>query len=399
MVVLSRWRISLICLYCSKHCVGEIEMQTKKALTLVQTILMIVSVIVALVAGLLIDRYVLTPPASQAQSIVYACWGGDFGNLSQIIAANFTRDYGNPVLLEYHAGASSTVISKIQSVWPEVKIDLTSVAPSVAVQLAKAGYLAELTREELPILDQIPDNLLIKYQDKIYGIGIYVISVVSCAWRSDIITTPIANWTDLFKNDTKYFKKIVTSHISLGTGDSLIMPAYWFGGSEFNVTPGWNALKQIAPRMGGIWTTETECINLLASGQDNIGLCVTADKLFQWYKQNVPISWIPYFNDTVKAFAVAVDCVVVVNGPRQTIAKHFVNYYFSPKNNEYMCANFGLPPANKYAKVNPAIIPFNPSQEDIQKYGRIGDLDWKSSHINEWTTTWDTEIQPLIGTG
>jgi len=372
-------------------------MQAKRAMSTIQTLLIIVAVIVALVAGLLVDRYVLTPSTSQQQPIVFACWGGDFGNLTDLVSKNYTRDFGTQVLLEYHAGGSSTVINKIQSIWPEVKIDLAAVAPSVAVQLAKAGYLAELTREECPVLDQIPDNLLIKYNNKIYGVGIYVISVVSCAWRSDLVTTPIANWSDLFK--TEYNKKIATSHISLGTGDSLIMPAYWFGGSELNTTPGWNALKDIAPHMTGIWTTESECVNMMASGTARIELCVTADKLFTWSKQNVSVSWIPYFNDKEKAFAVAVDCVVAIKGPRQNLAMQFLNYYFRPKINEFMCANFGLPPSNKYATMDPAITPFNPSQEDIQKYGKIGDLDWKSTNINNWTTTWDTDIQPLLGTG
>jgi hypothetical protein len=49
--------------------------------------------------------------------------------------------------------------------------------------------------------------------------------------------------------------------------------------------------------------------------------------------------------------------------------------------------------------MDPAIASFNPSQGDIQKYGKIGDIDWKSTNINNWTTTWDTDIQPLLGTG
>jgi len=371
-------------------------MQTKKAMALTQMILLIIALIGALVVGVVIDRYIISPPSTQTKSIVYACWGGDFGNLTQKIAENYTRDFGTQILLEIHAGASSTVINKIESIWPEVKIDLAAIAPSVAVQLAKAGYLAELNRNDLPILDQIPENLLIKYNGKIYGIGLYVISVVSCAWRSDLVTTPIANWSDLFRPELN--KKIATSHISLGTGDSVIMPAYWFGGSEFNLTAGWDALKQIAPHMAGIWTTETECINMLASGTAHVGLCVTADKLYQWHKQGVEISWIPYFNDTEKAFAVAVDCVAVINGPRKALAMNFLNYYMNPKNNEFMCSNIGLPPSNKYAQMNPDIVPFNPTQADIMNYGRIGDLDWKSSHINEWTTIWDEEIQPIIGT-
>lgn len=371
-------------------------MQTKRAMTTVQVILLIVLLIAAFGIGVVLDRYVISPPAAEAESLVYACWGGDFGNLTQKVADNYTRDFGTKILLEYHAGASSTVISKIQSSWPTVKIDLAAVAPSVAVELAKAGYLAPLNRTDMPVLDQIPDNLLIKYNGTVYGIGLYVISVVSCAWRSDLITTPIANWSDLFKTD--FNKKIATSHISLGTGDSVIMPSYWFNGSEFNLTPGWNALKDIVPHMAGIWTTETECINMLAAGTARIGLCITADKLFQWFKQGVQISWIPYFNDTEKAFAVAVDCVVAINGPRLALAKNFLNTYMNAKNNEFMCSGFGLPPSNKYAKVNPAIVPYNPTQEQIAKYGRIGDLDWKASHIDEWTTTWDEQIQPIIGT-
>jgi len=372
-------------------------MKEKKALTQLQTILFIVVICVAFVVGLLIDRYILISPAAQAESIVFTCWGGDFGDLTNNIAENFTRDYGNSVLLEYHAGASSTVISKIEATWPEVKIDLTSVAPSVAYQLAEAGYLAELTKEECPVLDQIPDNLLIKYDGKIYGVGIYVIPVISCAWRSDLISEPIANWTDLFKEG--YSGKIATSYLPLGTGDSLMMSSYWFNGSEYDVEPGWEHLTELAPHIGGIWTTESECINFMASGERPICLCVTADKLYQWYTQGVQVDWIPYFNDTEKAFAVAVDCVVALDGPRQQIAKHFINYYFSPKHNEYLTGNIGLLPSNKYAQINLDIAPFSPTSEQIEKYGKMFDIPWKAAHIDEWVTKWDEDIAPLIGTG
>jgi putative spermidine/putrescine transport system substrate-binding protein len=362
-------------------------------------VITIVLIVIAFGAGIAVDRYVLTPPSTPpAAPITFAAWGADFGQASSAIAANFTRDTGIPVLFEYHAGASSTVIPKISQAWPQVTIDLTSVAPGVAYQLAQQGYLAELKSDEMPVMNDIPSNLFLKYDGKTICAPLYVIPVISVVWRTDLISQPITKWSDLFKPE--FDKKIATSYLSLGTGAALVDTAYNFGGNDTNVEQGFQQLKQLAPHIGALWTTEAESVNFLASGQYPIELYMVASNMFQVHKQGLPIAWKATFDDVpTPSFEVAADCVAVVNGPRQAEAEQFLNYYLNANNNAYLDNIIGLPPVNKNAVASPDIAAWNPTSQEIAQYGRFADAAARAQNIDAWTTQWDSEIAPLIGTG
>jgi len=366
----------------------------------IKIVAVIALIVVAFGAGIAVDHYVLTPPpAAPPEPIVFAAWGADFGQASSAIAANFTRETGIPVLFEYHAGASATVIPKISAAWPTVKIDITSVAPGVAYQLAQNGYLAELKPEEIPVMKEIPDTLLVRYNGAVIGAPLYTISVVAVVWRTDIIKEPITKWSDLFKPE--YNKKIATSYLPLGTGSSLVDTAYLFGGDENNVEVGFQKLKELAPHIGGVWTTEAECVNFLASGQYPIGLFVAGSNMFQVHKQGIPVAWRPILETDFPTpkFEIAADVMVVVNGPRAAEAKKFLNYYLNAQNNGYLNTILGLQPANMNAKMSPEIVDWVPTPDQIGKYGKFVGFAERAKNIDAWTTRWDTEIAPLIGTG
>jgi putative spermidine/putrescine transport system substrate-binding protein len=362
-------------------------------------VLVIVLLVVAFGAGIVVDRYVLTPPQAPAPAqVVFATWGADFGQASSAIAANFTRETSIPVLFDYHAGGSSTVIPKISQAWPEVRIDLTTVAPGVAYQLAQQGYLAELKPDEIPVMKDIPNNLFLQYNGKTICAPLYVIPVISVVWRTDLIQGSISKWSDLFKPE--FNKKIATSYLPLGTGATLVDTAYNFGGNDSSVDVGFQKLKELAPHIGALWTTEAESVNFLASGQYPIELYMVASNMFQVHKQGLPIAWKATFDDVpTPSFEVAADCVAVVNGPRQAEAKQFLNYYLNAPNNAYLDNIVGLPPVNMKAVASPDIAAWNPTSQQIAQYGKSVDAAARAKNIDAWTTRWDTEIAPLIGTG
>ena len=374
---------------------------------------MLVLVVISFGAGIAVDHYFLIPPptptvtpttptatptTSPTAPIVYATWGASFGDASSAIAANFTKESGIPVLFEYHAGASSTVIPKISAAWPTVTIDLTSVAPGVAYQLAEQGYLAELNSSEIPVMKDIPSNLFLTYNGKTVCLPLYVIPVISVVWRTDMINGTITKWSDLFKPE--YNKKIATSDLSLGTGASLVDTAYNFGGNESNVTMGFQELKELAPHIGGLWSSDAQSANWLASGQFPIEIFMAQSNMYAVHQEGIPIAWSAVFQDVpTPSFEVAADCVAVVNGPRQAEAKQFLNYYLNAQNNAYLDNAVGLPPVNVNAVASPAIAAWNPTSQQIAEYGRVANAAARAQNIDAWTTQWDTEIVPLIGTG
>jgi len=360
-------------------------------------VLAIILVVISFAAGIGVDRYFLAPaPPPTKEAIVFAFWGSNYGELATQISNNFTREFGNPVLIEYHAGASGTVIPKIQAAWPQVKIDVTGVAPTAALLLAQAGYLAELTPSEVPVLNEIPDNLLLRYEGKVIGAPIYSISTVNVAWRTDIIKEPIDNWATLMKPE--YRHKIAMPYWGMGSGQMLVQLAYMFGGDEKNMEPGWNAMKELAPQIGAMYTTEAEAISYLSTGDYPIVFAITADKVFTLHQQGVPIAWRGAITGVPKPYFVNnPDYVVVINGPRQAIAKNFVSFFLNAHNNEYFNWNLGLPPANKNARINPDLSGWVPSSDEVAKSALVLDYLYLSQHYDEWTTRWDSEIVPLIG--
>lgn len=361
----------------------------------------IVLIVIAFGAGMAVDRYALAPPRAAApEPIVFGTWGGAGGEASVALAANFTRQTGIPVLFEYHAGASGTVIPKISSAWPTVKIDVIAVAPGVAYQLAQQGYLAELKPEEIPVMKEIPDSLFVKYNGTVIGAPMYVISVLTAVWRTDVIKEPIAKWSDLFKPE--YNKKIATSYLPLGTGSSLVDTAYLFGGDENNVEVGFQKLKELAPHIGGLWTTEAECVNFLASGQYPIELFVAGSNMFTAHKQGIPLAWTAVLDTgtgVTPKFEIAADVMAVIKGPRAAEAKEFVNFFLNAQNNGYYNAIIGLQPSNKNAKMSPELVDWVPNPDEVAKYGRFVGFAERAKNIDAWTTRWDSEITPLIGTG
>lgn len=355
---------------------------------------LVVALIIGFGVGFLAGRYTAGPEALEA--ITFEGWGGPTGAVNVEFAEAFKTQTGHPVLVQYHAGASSTVVPKIQAAWPEVTIDATNVAPGVAFELAAAGYLAELTPDKVPVMNEIPESLQIKYEDKVIGLGLYAITVTPVVWRSDIITEPIDEWADLLKPE--YKGKIAISYMALGTGSALVDTALIWGGDEKNVEPGWTKLKELAPQIGAVWTTEAENLSFLSSGDYPICLFVTSNKVFTLASQGVEVDWRAGFDDTpTKRFESAVDCMVVVDGPRKEITFQWMDFYFQAENNEKYCGEAGLTPSNKNANLNPDIEPWVPSPADIDMYGAPVDFKTRAEKIDEWTTRWDTEIAPLIG--
>jgi len=370
---------------------------------------LVVALVVGFAVGFLVNRYLFAPP-KVPETLVVATWGAQWGEATARIAENFTKLYGNPVQLELHAGASGVVIPKIANAWPEVKIDVVFVSPGVCYQLADAGYLVPLKREEIPVIDEIKTPLMIHYpdatdpNDPIYGLGIYQTGGAMVAWRPSIVdkilgpNVTINKWSQLL--DPRLKGKIMIPYMGMGVGGILVTTAYQFGGDESNPEPGWTHLKELAEtgNIGAVWTTEADAMRLFSTGETPVAFIFNQWHMFPLAKEGLDIKWVPYLEDTPeKVVPVTADVVAIVNGPRQEIAKKFVNFFLQAQNNEYYNKMVGAPPSNKNARIDPALEPWTLSTDVVENYGRFPDVATRAKKIDEWTTRWDTEIAPLIG--
>ncbi len=371
-------------------------------------VLLIIIAIVAFGGGYFIND-IINPPPEPPETLVVATWGAQWGEATEVIGAKFTARYGNPVLIEYHAGASGVVVPKISSAWPEVKIDVVFVSPGICYQLADEGYLAELTRDKVPVIDEIFPAQRMHYpemtnpEQKIVGLGIYATGGAKVAWRPSIMEPIMGEdwkpdtWEELL--DPRLKDKIMIPYPGMGVGGIIVDVAWQFGGTDEDPEEGFIHLKELAEtgNIGGLWTTEADAMRMFSTGETPVAYILNGFHMTGMAAEGVDIEWVPYLEDTpYKFFTSSADFVGVVDGPRKDIAMEFVNFFLSTENNQYYAEKVGSPPSNMNSEIPETVKPYFPSPEDVQQYGRTPDAQARAAHIDEWTTRWDTEIAPLI---
>jgi putative spermidine/putrescine transport system substrate-binding protein len=361
-----------------------------KNISAISKLVVIIIAIVIVVAGVGVGAYLLM--ATPREPIVVATWGGSFAEVTTKIGEDFKAQHNRPVVLELHGGPSAVVISKIKSTWPTVKIDVVMVAPAVAVQLYKEGYLAELSEANLPVLKDIPDPLKLKVDGKVIAAPLYYISY-GIVWRTDIIKKPIRSYEDLYDPSLKGL--IAVPHPSYGTGDWLINFALWKGGDEKNIKPGLDAIEELAKlgNIGVVYSSEADAIRAIATGEAAVGI-LTAGNIYELYRQGVPIDAV-FIIPGVKTVVVA-DVIAVVNGPRKDDALKFVDFFLREKNQEEFSKAVGLPPANSKSKIDPEVMRWNLKPDEVSMVGYMPDPQYKAEKIDEWVSWWDRTIVPLL---
>ncbi|MEM2003462.1 MAG: extracellular solute-binding protein [Nitrososphaerota archaeon] len=362
-----------------------------KNISAISKLFVIIIAAVVIIAGGGIGVYLWTITAPK-EPIVVATWGGSFAEITTSIGEEFQTQYNRPVALELHGGPSAVVISKIKSTWPTVKIDVVMVAPAVAVQLYREGYLVELSESNLPVLRDIPDPLELKVDGKIIGAPLYYISY-GIVWRTDIVKKPIRSYDDLYDPSLKGL--IAVPHPTYGTGDWLINFALWKGGNEKNIKPGLDAVEELAKlgNIGVVYSSEADAIRAIATGEAAVGI-LAAGNIYELYRQGVPIEAIFVIPGT-KTVVVA-DVIAVVNGPRKDDALRFVDFFLRGDHQERFSKAVGLPPANSKASADPEVMRWNLKPEEVSMVGYMPDPQYKAEKIDEWVSWWDSTIAPLL---
>ena len=361
-----------------------------KKLAISKLLLVIVIAAAIIAAGSGVYLWTIVTPK---EPIVVATWGGSFAEITTSIGEEFQAQYNRPVALELHGGPSAVVISKIKSTWPNVKIDVVMVAPAVAVQLYREGYLLELSESNLPVLKDIPDPLELKKVDgKIIAAPLYYISY-GIVWRTDIIKKPIRSYDDLYDPSLKGL--IAMPHPTYGTGDWLINFALWKGGDEKNIKAGLDAVEELAKvgNIGVVYSSEADAIRAIATGEAAVGI-LGAGNIYELYRQGVPIDAIFIIPGT--RTVVVADVIAVVNGPRKDDALKFVNFFLGGDNQEKFSKTVGLPPANSKASADPEVMRWNLKPDEVSMVGYMPDPQYKAEKIDEWVSWWDSTIVPLL---
>jgi putative spermidine/putrescine transport system substrate-binding protein len=262
--------------------------------------------------------------------------------------------------------------------------------------MMKEGWLEDV--DDVKGLDQVAKALVDNFRDANGKAKVVPVATDGSyfGYRTDMITTPVKSIKDLLDPGMK--GKIGLLDPSMYSFTPYIAMALELGGSEKNLEPAWDFMKQLAAsgNVAQVLKSDVDTINALTTGA--VALSYTG--IGNWGKidQAAPIKLCNRVDGSkgLKAFLFTLGWVIL-KGSRVEAAKEFA---IRADHDEAYAAATTASPANVSAKPSPELAKFVlTSQEDIKNYAYFPDFDYISQKIGDWSKRFETEIQPLLRKG
>ena len=321
-----------------------------------------------------------------SKTLVLAAYGGSYEKkMKETVIPKFEKEFG--VKVKYITGSSVDTVSKLQAQKDNPQIDVAFIDDGPQAQAKSFGLLAPLDEKIVTNLANVYD--IAKDKDNI-GVGFGIIST-GLAYNKEVFEQnkwePISSWNDLA--DPKFKGKLVLPSISNTYGlQMLIMAAKANGGSEQNIEPGFDKMKQIA-KNAVTFDKTADVSNYFLQGQ-TVASAWGSSRVFTLKETGFPIEFVipkegaPALMSTVS---------VVKGAPNEELAQKFVNYVLSEEVQAEFAKSLFDGPVNKKVKLSGAILDkIIYGEEQISKLVKV-DWEYINQKRDEWTERANKEIE------
>ena len=321
--------------------------------------------------------------------VVFACFGGALETMvREQIAPPFEKATGCKVVLS--VGTALSNLAKVQAGKDRPTLDVYWANELTHVAGKKLGLFAKL------------DPAVVKNLVKIYDLGrdpdgIGVISgmtALGIAYNKQKLAEagipPPTSWKDLWDPRLKGRVELTTFGVAFSQ-DFLVLVAKLYGGSEDNIKPGLDKIKELraSGNVAFLPSTPAEMDKLLTQGAAWIAVEPTA-RTYPMADQGVPVDFV-YPKEGAGAFANYFE--VVRNAPHPNAAQAFVNYLLSEECQLALAKNGYYGPINKNVKLPPELagkVPYGAERmNSLVKINR----EKMNEKLDEWNELWSREIE------
>ncbi|WP_299847906.1 ABC transporter substrate-binding protein [uncultured Paracoccus sp.] len=340
-----------------------------------------ISALAALVASV-----AATPIAAQ-ETMYFAGYSGDFQTMFEAeIAPGFEAD--NNVDIVFVPGNSSQTLAKLQAQKgnQEISVALVDNGPmQMAVQFglcesvadpASYGELYDMAKPEA-------------FGGNAIGIGLVATGITynTEKFASEGWDAP-TSWNDL--TDEKFDQRVTSNPISGTFGlNALLMFARINGGSEENIEPGFDAIREnLAPKVVTWSSSNAEMAQMFQNGDIDLSVW-GSNRAVALKKTGFPVEFV-YPEEGAPAIIASV--CAVAGGPQPELAQKLLQYLVSPEIQAKL-ATEGFGPTNSTTTLDGELAAEVPFGEE--RLSRLISVDW--TVVNEkradWTKEWTRTVE------
>ena len=348
-------------------------------------------VVIILIAAVAV--YYLVPGLYQKSApptITVATFGGVWLTSFESAAKNFTAKTGIPVSVTT-SGPSSTELPSILA--GTSGIDVWLAAPSTTIAVAQAGDAVSL--DSLTNLQYYSSSSRIQVNGTTYGVGFdqYVMGLI---YNSNVVKNPPSTWQ-------AYISDVESGNLSGNVGimptsryqgATLTQMALVAGGNEKNNSGGWQILKQLAPHIKYVSTSDGSTTSALASGDLSVMAPGPVSNAIAAYNAGAPVKF--KILSGAPAFA-QFDTILAIKGSHQSEALQFIDFCLTGNVDSAIASIDGTLPLSSQAQVSSATLSYvGMSLSQLQSVAYISDWSYVNTHLSNWSSTWTSQITPLI---
>ncbi|KAB2674289.1 ABC transporter substrate-binding protein [Brucella tritici] len=338
-------------------------------------------------ALILLATTILSSPAAAQDTLYFAGYSGDFQTMfEKEIVPGFEAK--NDVKVVYVTGNSSETIAKLQAQKGSQEINVALVDDGPMHQAVQFGLCDPVA--DAPVYDDVYDVAKVSvFGGKAVGVGLIATGITYNKELFDKNGWPApTSWNDL--TDGKFAQRVTSNPISGTYGlNTLVMFARMNGGSEKNIEPGFDAIRdKLAPNVLSWSSSNAQLAQMFQNGDIDLGVWGSS-RAVALKKTGFPVEFV-YPAEGAPAI-VASACAVSGNTLPEK-AQAFLQYLVSPEVQAKL-ATQGFGPTNKKARLDGPLAEEVPYGEE--KLSKLINVDWDTVNQQraDWTKEWTRTVE------
>lgn len=310
-------------------------------------------------------------------------WGGVWETAIAQVIPGFTAEYGAEVILD--VGTSNDRVAKLQASQGSA-MDVVFMTPEAMIAAKESDVLATIDDSDIPNLAVTEPVLLENFaaDDGYFAVPISWTST-GILWREDLVPFEITSMKDLW--DPALEGKVAIQNMpTLGAASFLIATASAYGGSQTDIEPGWEALKELKPNIQQYFTVSSDALAALVAG-DLWAVSTIANQGVSLADQGVVVTF------PEEGIAYSIQAAAVTSGTEKpNLSKAFIDYLMRADVQAIWA---------QYGKAGPAGIDVVLSAEASSSIAESPDLvenllplDFQdmADNLQDWSERWQREI-------
>ena len=319
--------------------------------------------------------------SAHADPLVVATFGGVFADDTKTCVIQ-PFEKANDAKVALQLGNSVQHAAAIRAMGGKPSYDVAYMDNSLATQLDAEGLLAPLDTAKLTSYADVdksafgPNNTYVAFE----------ISATAITYNPKLVNPPPTSWNDLF--DPKYKGRIAIGDIT-GTSGAQFLEAVnkMRGGTLEDMTPGFNAIKELADNSVTLYTQADQLVSLFQRGDIVIA---------PWYPDRTGAQ-IDKGLDLAVAYpkegAVGIKPTLVIpkGAPHPELALKYVDAVLSKAGQSCFSARQYAAPVNQAVALPDRVKAIVATGENYKKLW-FPDPKIVSAHLVDWTRRWQREV-------